>query len=98
MVSDRSAVSCGAYRTASRYRNASRAYNRETGRAMKYVSTIVGVLIASTIFVAGAQGGTYQVSACMGLAPVTNESWVKFNSSLTYLETPSECGGGEVTG
>ena len=43
-------------------------------------------------------GGSYQVSACTGIAPLVNNSWAPFNSDPTQLETPAHCGSNEITG
>jgi hypothetical protein len=45
-----------------------------------------------------ADAGTYQVSACAAPTPTVNNAWQAFNNNTTYLETPANCGSGEVTG
>ena len=57
------------------------------------------VLLATCVLAPGSSfAGTYQVSACASVAPLTNNSWLAFDGSPTYLETPAHCGTGEITG
>ncbi len=62
------------------------------------------LFVAATLLAAGvtangtAFAGTYQVTACAGTAPLTNNSWQPFNNNATYLETTANCGSSEVTG
>ena len=59
----------------------------------------VATLFAAGMLAPGSSlAGTYQVSACTGITPLVNNSWLPFNNNPTYLETPANCGTHEVTG
>ena len=60
--------------------------------------TIAMGLVATTIVTGTAFAGSYQVAACAGPTPLSNNSWLPFNNNLTYLETSANCASAIVTG
>jgi hypothetical protein len=65
---------------------------------MRRALLLAAMLLAASMIAAGtAFAGTYQVPACVAIAPVNN-SWEPFNNNTIYLETTTSCGSTEVTG
>lgn len=65
----------------------------------KSLASATVILVGICLLAPGtALAGTYQVSACTGVAPAVNNSWAPFNSEPAHLETPARCGIGEITG
>ena len=56
------------------------------------------LVVAGVLAPGSSLAGTYQVSACTGIAPLANTSWQPFNNNPTYLETSANCGSEDVTG